>query len=148
MLRSSLLLLKNKSTLWAAILALQFSLPSAAQTTVGADETPPAALAIVKTHAGAFMQGQVGATYTVTVSNSASAGATNSAVQVIESVPSGLTLASMAGVGWTCVANAWIRLDILDPGVRFPPITVTVNVAPNATSPQVNAVNVSGGGSE
>ena len=32
-------------------------------------------------------------------------------------------------------------------GASYPAITVTVNVASNATSPQMNAVSVSGGGS-
>ena len=39
------------------------------------------------------------------------------------------------------------RSDALAASVGYPAITVTVNVATNAASPQVNAVSVSGGGS-
>jgi len=64
-------------------------------------------------------------------------------------VPAGLTLVSIAGTGWTCPAggNTCTRADALASGASYPAITVTVNVAANASSPQVNAVSVSGGGS-
>jgi len=102
-------------------------------------------LSIGKTHTGNFMQGQNGATYTVTVSNGTSAG-TSGTVTVTETVPSGLNLVSMAGAGWTCVANTCSRNDSLAGGSSYPVITVTVNVAANASSPQINQANVSGGG--
>jgi uncharacterized repeat protein (TIGR01451 family) len=109
---------------------------------------PVPVLAIAKTHTGNFAQGQNGAAYTATVSN-AGGGATSGTVTVTETVPSGLTLASMAGTGWTCPSGGTTctRSDALAAGASYPPITVTVNVAANATSPQVNAVSVSGGGS-
>src|SRR3989442_772807 len=55
----------------------------------------------------------------------------------------------MAGTGWMCPANGTTctRSDVLQPNSSYPAITVTVNVKPNATSPQVNAVAVQGGGS-
>jgi hypothetical protein len=53
----------------------------------------------------------------------------------------------MTGNGWNCSANACSRSDALAGGSAYPAITVTVNVAANATSPQVNQVSVSGGGS-
>jgi hypothetical protein len=64
-------------------------------------------------------------------------------------VPSGLTLVSMTGSGWTCPAgmNTCSRADALNPGLSYPAITATVNVAANAISPQINLVNVTGGGS-
>ena len=109
-----------------------------------------ASLAIAKTHAGNFTQGQTGATYSVTVSNGAGAGSTSGTVTVTETVPAGMTLVSMSGTGWTCpgtAANNCTRSDALNGGTSYPAITVTVNVAENATSPQVNSVSVSGGGS-
>ena len=109
--------------------------------------TPATALGITKTHTGNFAPGQQGATYTVTVSNPAGAGPTNGTVTVTEILPSGLTLVSMAGQGWTCGGTSCSRNDALAGGSSYPAITVTVNVAGNATSPQVNAVSVSGGGS-
>src|SRR5205814_989034 len=61
---------------------------------------------------------------------------------------SGLTLASMSGTGWTCAGgNTCTRADSLAGGASYPAITAAVNVAANATSPQVNAVSVSGGNS-
>jgi hypothetical protein len=53
----------------------------------------------------------------------------------------------MSGTGWTCSGNTCTRGDALNPGSSYPVITVTVNVSPTATSPQVNLVSVSGGGS-
>src|SRR5260370_30428281 len=112
--------------------------------------TPPASLTISKTHSGNFTQGQQGATYMVTVGNASGAGLVVGTVTVTETVPSGLTLVSMSGTGWTCpggAANNCTRSDGLNAGASYAPITVTVNVAANATSPQVNSASVSGGGS-
>ncbi len=103
-------------------------------------------LSITKTHTGNFTQGQTGATYTLTVSNAVGAVATSGTVTVTETVPSGLTLVSMAGTGWTCGGITCTRNDALAAGQSYPSITVTVNVAVNATSPQVNTAAVSGGG--
>jgi uncharacterized protein (TIGR03437 family) len=107
----------------------------------------PSVLGISKAHTGSFAQGQTNATYSVTVSNSASAGLTAGTVTVSEAVPEGLTLVSMAGTGWTCGASACTRSDALAPGASYPAITVTVNVAPDAPSQVTNQVTVSGGGS-
>src|SRR5579872_1074836 len=107
-------------------------------------------LSIAKTHGGSFTQGQANANYTVTVSNGSGAGPTSGAVTVTETVPPGLTLVSMTGTGWTCpgtAANNCTRSDVLNGAASYPAITVMVNVASNATSPQVNSVSVSGGGS-
>jgi uncharacterized repeat protein (TIGR01451 family) len=108
--------------------------------------TPPA-LNITKTHSGNFTQAQQGATYTITVINSPSAGPTTGAVTVTDTIPSGLTLVSLAGSGWNCSSNTCTRADVLNSAASYPPITATVNVAMNATSPQVNGAAVSGGGS-
>jgi uncharacterized repeat protein (TIGR01451 family) len=105
------------------------------------------ALSITKTHTGDFKPGQTGATYTVTVANSASAAPTSGTVTVRETVPQGMALVSMAGSGWACSSNTCIRSDTLNPGGTYPAITVAVNVADDAGSPLVNSVSVSGGGS-
>ncbi len=109
----------------------------------------PAVLSIVKIHSGDFTQGQQG-TYAVTVKNAVAAGPTTGTVVVTDALPTGLTFVSMGGAGWTCpgtAPNNCTRTDVLSPGASYPAITVTVNVAPNATSPQVNSVSVTGGGS-
>ena len=103
-------------------------------------------LTITKTHTGNFTGSQV-ASYTVTVSNAPAAGPSSGTVAVTETLPSGLALVSMQGTGWSCMAVACTRSDPLAAGTSYPPITVTVNVAANAASPQVNQVAVSGGGS-
>ncbi len=111
-----------------------------------APSTAPA-LSISKTHVGNFFLGQTNATYSVLVSNANGATTTSGAVTVTDTVPSGLMLVSMAGTGWTCMSNTCARTDPLLGGASYSIITVTVNVASNATSPQVNQVSVSGGGS-
>jgi uncharacterized repeat protein (TIGR01451 family) len=105
------------------------------------------ALSIALTHSGAFLQGQAGAAYTATVSNGAAGGPTYGAVTVTETLPSALTLVSMSGNGWECSGNSCTRSDALTGGSSYPPITVTVSVAPNASSPQVNSVSVFNGNS-
>ena len=109
---------------------------------------PPASLSILKSHSGTFTQGQMGATYQVTVSNAPSAGSTNGTVTVTESIPQGLSLYSMAGNGWNCQSGSVYcsRSDSLPAGASYLPIAVTVNVASNAPISVVNQVNVSYGG--
>ncbi|MFN7996430.1 MAG: M12 family metallopeptidase [Bryobacteraceae bacterium] len=105
-------------------------------------------LKITKTHQGNFTKGQVNATYTVTVSNQATAtGSTAGKVTVTDTIPSGLTLVSMAGSGWTCASNSCSRTNALAAGASYPVITVTVNVSATAPSKVTNNVSVSGGNS-
>jgi uncharacterized repeat protein (TIGR01451 family) len=133
-----------------------FSLPSLAVADEGGGMTVmlsqvatsvPPVLGILSTHTGDFTQGETGAEYTVTVGNAAGVEATNGPVTVTETLPTGITLVSMAGTGWTCAAATCTRSDSLASGASYPPITVTVNVAATASSPQVNTASVSGGGS-
>jgi uncharacterized repeat protein (TIGR01451 family) len=105
------------------------------------------ALSISETHSGSFVQGQQNAAYTVTVSNAAGAASTSGTVTVTETVPAGLTPASMSGTGWSCSSLTCTRSDSLGGGSSYPAIAVTVNVAASASSPQVNQIGVSGGGS-
>jgi uncharacterized repeat protein (TIGR01451 family) len=107
----------------------------------------PPALSIAKSHTGNFRQGQNGATYLVTVSNRTGAGSTSGAVTVTEAVPTGMTLVSMAGTGWTCGGDTCVTSNVLAAGVSYPAITVTVNVATNAPLRVTNQVSVSGGAS-
>ncbi len=116
--------------------------------TVNQSSQPVPSLSIAKTHSGVFIQGQTGATYTVTVSNAPGAAATSGFVTVTEVIPPGLTLVSMAGSGWACpLGTICTRSDLLNGGASYPPIAVTVNVAPAAPSTVTNSVTVSGGGS-
>jgi hypothetical protein len=55
-------------------------------------------------------------------------------------------MTSTGGV-WTCTTSSCTTNNSLSGGGSYPPITVTVNVAMNASSPLINVANVSGGGS-
>lgn len=108
---------------------------------------PTPDLTMAKRANGTFTLGQVGATYTLTVSNVGS-GPTSGVVTVTDVLPVGLTATALAGDGWTCVVAtvSCTRGDALAAGASWPPITLTVNVASNATSPIVNVASVAGGG--
>jgi uncharacterized repeat protein (TIGR01451 family) len=104
-------------------------------------------LGLVKSHAGTLVQGQIGATYTLVVTNAGDAPTTD-LVSVVDTLPAGLTATAMAGSGWTCVLATLTctRSDALPPGASYPPITLTVNVASNASGSLLNSASVSGGG--
>ena len=105
-------------------------------------------LIMTKTHVGNFTQGQLGATYTLTVSNIGFGPTTGAIVTVTDVLPVGLTAAAMAGTGWTCnVATVTCTsVAIVPTGSSFPPITLTVNVATNSPLDVTNNVAVAGGG--
>src|SRR5919198_579211 len=105
-------------------------------------------LTISKTHSGTFVQGQRGATYTVNVSNPVGARTRQGTVAVTELPLPGLVFVAMTGSGWRCYASSCARNDALPGGASYPPITVTVNVATNASSPQVNKVVLLQSGSD
>jgi hypothetical protein len=110
--------------------------------------TPGPVWAIGSTHTGTFSRGQRGATYTVTVGNTVWTDQTSGTVTVLETLPPGLTLASMAGAGWTCDSASLrcTRTDPLPAGAAYPPITVAVNIAADAPPWVTNSVSVSGCG--
>lgn len=100
-------------------------------------------LTIIKVHSGIFSQGSVGKTYTVTVSNTGAGDKAAASVSVTDAPSAGLTITAMGGAGWNCtVIPTCTRSDALAAGSSYPPITVTVNVAANASSPQSNTVAV------
>jgi uncharacterized protein (TIGR03437 family) len=102
---------------------------------------------ISSSHSGTFTEGQVGAVYTLTVTNSGS-GATNGSVTVIDTLPASLTATSMGGAGWACTqpAGPCTRSNVLPAGASYPAIALTVNVAANAPSTVTNTATVSSDG--
>ena len=108
--------------------------------------TARADVTVSKTHSGNFAQGQQGATYTITVSNIGGL-ATFGVVTVNDTLPAGLTAATMGGTGWSCTlgTRTCTRSDALGSGASYPPITLTVNVAANAAASVNNTATVSGG---
>ena len=101
-------------------------------------------LTLTKTHTGSFLQGQVGATYTLTVSN-IGGGPSSGPVTVNDTVPAGLTPTAAAGTGWVCniagQAVSCTRADVLNAGASYPAITLTVNVAPAAPPSLTNTAD-------
>ncbi len=104
-------------------------------------------MTITKSHTGSFVQGQVGATYTITATNSGP-GPTTGTVTVVDTLPTGLTATAMTGTGWTCTLGTLTctRADVLAAGASYPAITLTVTVANNAAASITNTATVSGGG--
>jgi uncharacterized protein (TIGR03437 family) len=105
------------------------------------------ALAISSTHTGNFYEGQQNAAYFLTITNNGGGNPTTGLVTVTDTLPTGMTLVQMIGDGWTCSSNSCTRSDALLATLSYPPITVIVNVASNAATPESNTVRVSGGGS-
>jgi uncharacterized repeat protein (TIGR01451 family) len=120
---------------------------NAAADVVSIDPGPD--LTVAKTHVGNFTQGQTGAQFTVTVSNSGGS-PTSGAVSLTDSVPTGLVPTAAAGSGWTCAITGAVvdcsRSDALAAGASYPPITLTVDVASNAPASVTNVATVAGGG--
>jgi len=105
-------------------------------------------LTITKSHTGNFTQGQNGAIYTITATNSGNA-PTSGTVTVTETLPAtGLTAVSMLGTNWNCTqpAGPCSRSSVLAAGSSYEPITVTVNVSSTAPAGVTNTAAVSGGG--
>jgi len=102
-------------------------------------------LTIQSAHSGGFAAGSPG-TYTVTLTNAATAGPTSGAVTVTETLPSAFAISAMSGSGWTCGGNACTRGDSLPGGSSYPPIAVTVNVGVATPCQGTNLVAASGGG--
>ena len=87
---------------------------------------PGADTTISKSHSGSFIQGQQGATYTITVGNSGGS-PTNGEITVVDVLPTGVDASVATGSGWTCVVDGRVvtclRSDPLGPGTNYPPIT-------------------------
>lgn len=105
-------------------------------------------MTLSKNHTGNFTQGQTG-TYTITTTNSGT-GTTSGTVTVSDTLPTGLTPTAASGTGWTCDPPSGqnitcTRSDALAAGSSYPPINITVSVAPNAPASVTNTATVSGG---
>jgi uncharacterized repeat protein (TIGR01451 family) len=94
----------------------------------------------------ALVQGGSGQ-FTVTVSN-VGASTSSGNVTVSNQLPTGLTMTSMSGTGWTFNSNnlTATRSTTVSAGASYPPITIGVTAAPNAPASLTTTVTVSGGG--
>jgi uncharacterized repeat protein (TIGR01451 family) len=104
-------------------------------------------LEIASTHPSPFAFGQTNAVYTIYVGNVVGARATSGLVTVTETLPTGFSLGSMTGNGWTCPNNTCTRNDALSGGNLYPAILVSAGLPSSGSSPVTNKVSVSGGGS-
>ncbi|MGW5609040.1 YVTN family beta-propeller repeat protein [Streptomyces sp. NPDC003753] len=109
--------------------------------------TSTGSLTITKSHTGNFTQGQQG-TYTITVGNTGPGPTDGSTVTVHDTLPAGLTAASIGGTGWTCTLSTLTctRSDVLPAGSSYPPVTLKADVSCNAPSQGTNTATVTGGG--
>ncbi|QOY89884.1 hypothetical protein IRI77_07995 [Paludibaculum fermentans] len=96
-------------------------------------------------HTTSFLQGQINAVYLIHVENAGTA-PTAGTITVVDSMPSGITILSMSGPGWTCAANTCTRSDSFPAGQMLPTISVFASVANNAPPSVSNIVTVFGGG--
>jgi len=106
-------------------------------------------LTISKSHTGNFTQQQTGATYTLRVLNIGSASTNGTQIKITDTLPTGLTPTAASGTGWTCSVSGQLvtcdRTDVLASNfTAYPDITITVNVASNASSPLINSATVQG----
>ena len=104
-------------------------------------------MTLTKSHAGDFTQGDTGRTYSLVARNSGGRTSTGP-VSVADTLPQGLTATAISGEGWSCTLSmlTCTRSDALAPGASYPPITVTVDVAPDAATSVINTAAVSRAG--
>ena len=114
---------------------------------------PPAPdLSITIVHSGDFEQGLGpsfggGPVYTITVTNLGTL-PTSGTVTVTDPLPSGVSVVSLSGSGWTCVA-ATVTCTTSDPlpaSKSYPDITLEVLIAAGVPGGLINTASVSGGG--
>lgn len=109
---------------------------------------PPPDLTLTKTHTGNFHQGQTGASYVLTVGNDGPGDTLGTTVTLSDTLPDGLTATALSGTGWTCdlASVSCSRDDVLAVDGKYPPVTLTVDVAGDAATSLTNRASVSGGG--
>ncbi len=104
-------------------------------------------LLLSKSHTGDFVQGQIGATYRLTVTNSGR-GPTTGSITLADSLPAALTPTSAEGAGWTCSIQAQLVTCTRGTAMvaqEISVVTLTVTVSDLANS-AVNTATLSGGG--
>ena len=107
----------------------------------------PQPLKIAATHSP-LNRGGTG-TITLTASNVSDEPTDGSTITLSDRVPTGLTVTSIGGTGWTCTGTTTrncTRTDILAPHSSFPPVTINVSVSPTANLVLTNAPSVTGHG--
>jgi uncharacterized repeat protein (TIGR01451 family) len=112
---------------------------------------PGPALAIAKSHTGAFTQGGTAVWNLQVTNNSPAVGsATAGTTTVTDSLPAGYTLASFSGTGWSCGGTTTITCtsttSVAGAGGTFPVLGLTVDVPVASPVSVSNTASVFGGG--
>ena len=106
-------------------------------------------LTISVTHSGTFAPFGSGV-YTVTVSNISTNTATSGQVTVTDTIPTGITVTSATGTGWSCgISGQTVTCtcsNTLAAGAAYPPIAINLSMAAGVPLEISNTVSVSGGG--
>ncbi len=109
------------------------------------DLLPTADLALAKS-GGTLVPGS-SANYVLTVTNNGP-GQLSGSLEIVDTLPSGLSYLAHAGTGWACSANAQVVTcnwsGTLMNGEGTPPLTLTVNVAAGVSGTITNTATVSG----
>ncbi len=110
---------------------------------------PAPALALQLTPPATLAPGGSGS-YTLTANNAAGTAPTSGQLSVSTTLPPGLTPTNASGDGWTCtIAGQTVTCTsdaVIPVGGSAPPITLEVNVAPDASRSVTVSANVQGGG--
>ncbi|HEY6348648.1 MAG TPA: hypothetical protein VI636_04480 [Candidatus Angelobacter sp.] len=107
-------------------------------------------LAIASTHSGNFFPGQMGATYTISVSNVGTQATVGGTLTVSDLLPFGEMATAVGGSGWACFLVSSTNINCTRPagalrsGSSYPPITLTVNVGANVPPSMTNSASLSG----
>lgn len=108
----------------------------------------PPSLSISKSPVGTFTQGST-AIWDLVVSNTAPNSATSGTVTVVDTLPTGYTMASFTGTGWNCTGTNTITCTsttAVSGGNSYPTIQLTVNVPTTSATSVTNNAGTFGGG--
>ncbi|MBB3112007.1 hypothetical protein FHS18_004085 [Paenibacillus phyllosphaerae] len=103
-------------------------------------------LTVSVTHSGNFYQTQKKAAYTITVKNEGIK-ETSGTITLTNTLPTGMTLDSSVGTGWTCTGLTCTSTTSI-PAKGSAALTLYVNIADNASGTVITKTAVSGGGEE
>ncbi len=118
-------------------------------TTAATTEVLTSDLTLSNVANGIFQAGD-SASYTITISN-VGTGSSEGGVAFSETLPTGFTVTSLTGTGWTIVQGTGAsvsatRIDSLAAGQSYPALTLQATIATNAPTSVTSIANVSGGG--
>jgi hypothetical protein len=119
----------------------------------------PVTVTVTEGHSGTgtsgdFVVGETGAQITTVVTNNGT-GSTgdpdgNHPLKLTDNLNTAFTYTGFSGTDWSCSANlqvvTCVNHDAIAQGSSYPTLTITVNVAANASTPIGNTADVSGGG--